>query len=117
MSRLLKVFLLVALLSAFAAPAWCQTAVPPPVLQEVALPTPVPPGVAPAWAPVPTAPKIFYAPNIPGDLFLLHKKYYYYSGGFWYRSKHLRGPYRPVQKLPKALYRVDRRFFKTPPPW
>lgn len=116
MSRLIKILLITTLLAAFVAPAWCQPAVPPPP-QELALPAPVPPGVAPAWTPVPTSPRVFYAANIPGDLFLLHQKYYYYSRGLWYRSKHLPGPYRPVRQLPKALYRVDRRFFKTPPPW
>jgi hypothetical protein len=50
-------------------------------------------------------------------MFRLHKKYYYYSGGSWYRSKHPAGPWRLVRKPPKALYRVDRTFFKTPPPW
>lgn len=115
-SRPLKLLLVLALLTALAAPAWSQMA-PPSPLPGVALPPPVPPGVAPAWAVVPTSPKVFYAPNIPGDIFLLHKKYYYYNGGYWYRSKHLRGPWHPARKLPSALRRVDRSFFKTPPPW
>jgi hypothetical protein len=66
---------------------------------------------------VPTSPKVLYAPNIPGDVFRVQKKYYYYSGGYWYRGKHLHGPWRPVNKLPKALYRVQPAYFKTPPPW
>ena len=115
MPRLVKVLLLATLLVACVAPAWSQMASPPP--PGVALPPPVPPGVVPAWAAVPTSPKVFYAPNIPSDLFLLHKRYYYYYGGGWYQSKHLMGPWRPVRKAKPALYRVNRSFFKTPPPW
>ncbi len=110
MSRLLHSLLLVVLLTAGAAPAWSQAYVP--------LPLPVPPGVAPAWAPVPTSPQVFYAQNIPVDLFLLHKKYYYYYGGYWYQSKYLEGPWGLVQKkLPPAIMRINRAYFKTPPPW
>ena len=116
MSRGLKLLLVAALLTACVAPAWSQMAPPPPP-PGVALPPPVPPGVAPAWAVVPTSPKVFYAPNLPADLFLLHKRYYYYYGGAWYQSKHLTGPWHPVRKLHPALYRVNRSFFKTPPPW
>jgi len=115
LSRPRQIFLALALLTAFTAPAWPQMAPPPPT--GLTAPLPIPPGVVPAWAPVPTSPKVFYAQNIPGDIFLLHKKYYYYNGGYWYRSKHLMGPWHPVRKLPKAIYRVDRSFFKTPPPW
>jgi hypothetical protein len=116
LSRPLKLLLVAALLTAGVAPAWSQMA-PPPAPPGVALPPPVPPGVAPAWAVVPTSPKVFYAPNIPADLFLLHKKYYYYYAGAWYQSKHLLGPWRPVRRPHKDLYRVNRSFFKTPPPW
>ena len=107
MWRWLKVLLVITLLAAGVAPAWSQAG----------LPQPAPPGVAPAWTVVPSSPRVLYAPNIPGDLFLRHKKYYYYAGGFWYRGKHLTGPWRPVRKLPKDIYRIDRSFFKTPPPW
>ena len=115
-SRPLKLLLVLALLTACVAPAWSKMAPPPPP-PGVALPPPVPPGIAPAWAVVPTSPKVFNAPNIPSDLFLLHKRYYYYYGGAWYQSKHLMGPWRPVRKPQPALYRVNRYFFKTPPPW
>lgn len=116
MSRVLKLLLVAVLLTACVAPAWAQMAPPPPP-PGVALPPPVPPGLAPAWAVVPSSPKVFYAPNIPSDLFLLHKRYYYYYGGAWYQSKHLMGPWRPVRKPHPALYRVNRSFFKTPSPW
>jgi hypothetical protein len=118
MSRWLQVLLVMIFLAAAAAPAGAQMpAPPPPGPPGVTLPSPAPPGVAPAWAVVPTSPRVLYAQNIPGDLFRLHNRYYYYSNGAWYRGKHLHGPWRPVRKLPKAIYRVDRSFFKTPPPW
>ena len=69
-SRPLKLLPVLALFTAFVAPVWPQMALPPPV----------PPGVAPAWTRVPTSPQVFYAPNVPADLFLLHKRYYYYYG-------------------------------------
>jgi hypothetical protein len=116
MSRLLKGLLLVLLLSSLVVPAWSQM-VPPPPPQGVVLPPPAPPGVTPAWTPVPTSPKVFYAPNVPGDLFFLNKRHYYYYGGVWYQSKHLQGPWHPVRKPHQALYRMDRTYFKTPPPW
>jgi hypothetical protein len=118
MSRGLKVLLWLTLLAACAAPAWPQAVVPGPPPVMVAPPPPIPPGVAPAWIPVPGSHKVFYAPNLPGDLFLLHKRHYYYYGGVWYQSKNPMGPWGPVQKkLPPALYRVNRSYFKTPPPW
>lgn len=116
MARLSALLLLLFLLSAGAAPGLSQPA-PPPGPPGVALPAPAPPGLAPAWTPVPTSPRVLYAPNLPGDVFRLHKKYYYYSGGYWYRSKYLQGPWRPLRKLPKPLLRVNRAYFKTPPPW
>ena len=116
MSRILKLLLVAILLTACVAPAWSQLAPPPPP-PGVELPPPVPPGVAPAWAQVPTAPRVLYAPNATGDLFRCKNRYYYYSGGAWYRGKHLAGPWRPVRKLPKALYQVNRTYFKAPAPW
>jgi hypothetical protein len=99
--------LVMLLLISLAAPAWPQVVVAPPA----------PPGVVPAWTVVPTSPRCLYAPNLPGDVFRCKNKYYYYSGGYWYRSKHLAGPWRPVRKLPKPIYRVDRSYFKTAPAW
>jgi hypothetical protein len=105
---ILKGLLVLGLLVALAAPAWSQAAPPPPW---------APGGAAPAWTVVPASPKVLYAPNVPGDVFRLKHRYFYYSGGYWYRSKHLMGPWRPVRKLPKAILRVDRSCFKSSPPW
>ena len=110
MPRLAKMLTAIILITAFAAPAWAQVAVP-------AMPPPMAPGVAPAWTAVPASPKVLYAPNVPGDMFRLHRQYYYYHHGHWYRSKHLTGPWHPVRKLPKAILRVNRSCFKSPPPW
>ena len=98
MSRLFKILLVLTILLACTAPAWSQMYAPAPPGAAVALPLPLPPGVVPAWTPVPTSPQVFYAPNIPVDLFLLHKKYYYYYGGYWYQSKYPEGPWGLVQK-------------------
>ncbi|MCL4500515.1 MAG: hypothetical protein M1438_01505 [Deltaproteobacteria bacterium] len=116
MPRPLKILLAMVLLISCVAPAWPQMAPPPPP-GVAPLPPPVPPGVAPAWVVAPTSPKVFYAPNLPSDLFLLHKRYYYYYAGAWYQSKHLLGPWHPVRKPHPALYRIDRSLFKTPPAW
>jgi hypothetical protein len=104
----LRGLLVLTLLTALVAPARAQAVAPPP---------PVAPGVAPVWTVVPTSPKVLYAPNVQGDVFRLHHKYYYFYGGYWYRGKHLLGPWRPVRKLPKAILMVDRSCFKSPPPW
>ncbi|MFA5111790.1 MAG: hypothetical protein WC443_10325 [Desulfobaccales bacterium] len=79
---------------------------------KVPLPPPLPPGVAPVWTPVPTSPGVLYAPNIPGNVFRVHKKYYYYYGGYWYQGKRLLGPWKPVRKVPGGLMTVPRGYFK-----
>jgi len=118
--------LVAALITALAAPAWSQMAPPPPrvappspplATTEVSVPPPLPQGFAPAWTPVPAAPRVYYAPNAAMDVFRLKNQYYYYSNGVWYRGKYLRGPWHPVRKLPRALYRVNRTYFRTHSPW
>ncbi len=107
--KVLRAILAQLLVIVLAAPAWSQAPAPPP--------PPVAPGTVPAWTVVPSSPKVLYAPNEPGDIFRLHRHYFYYYGGYWYRSKHLQGPWHPVRKLPKAIQRVPRSSFKSPPPW
>jgi hypothetical protein len=108
-----RFLLAMVLLGALAVPAPAQVAVP--------LPPPPPPAVAPGlvpgWMAVPAAPGVWYAPNLGGDVFRCKGRYYYYHGGYWYQSKHLQGPWHPVRKVPKPLYRVHRSYFKSPPPW
>ena len=108
---LLRGLLALLLFAALVVPAWSQASVPVPQ------PPAAPGGPPPSWTVVPTAPKVMYAPNIPGDVFLHHKKFFYYSGGVWYQSKNFLGPWRPVKKVPKGIRMVDRSLFKSPPPW
>ena len=120
MLRGLKLMLLVLLLAAWGAPAvWAQLYPPPAPAPAVSYPPPpVPVNMAPAWAPAPGAPRIMYAPNIPGDVFRVGgRKYYYYYGGYWYRGKSPLGPWHVVRKVPKGLYRLSRSAFKGAPPW
>ncbi|MCK9377470.1 MAG: hypothetical protein M0P73_15120 [Syntrophobacterales bacterium] len=101
---LIKALAAIILIAALLTPAAADPKVP--------LPPPLPPGVAPVWTPVPPSPAVLYAPNIPGNVFRLHKKYYYYYGGYWYRGKRLLGPWKPVRKVPRALILVPRDYFK-----
>ncbi len=73
---LIQALAVVILIAALLTPAAANSKVP--------LPPPLSPGVAPVWTPVPPSPAVLYAPNIPGNVFRLHKKYYYYYGGYWY---------------------------------
>jgi len=108
MARFLKTLLTLALILALAAPVGAQVVVVPP---------PLPPGPPPQFVPVPGYPVVLYAPKAPGDLFRHKHKYYYYYGGNWYRGKGVHGPWKPVRKIPRALYKVQRSYFKAPPPW
>ncbi len=108
MLRWLKVLLVLVLMLPVGAPVWAQPYPPPPV----------PGDVAPAWAPAPGAPKVMYAPNVPGDVFRVGRhQYYYYYGGNWYRGKSPLGPWHPARKVPKSLYRLSGSAFKGAPPW
>jgi hypothetical protein len=77
--------------------------------------TPVPPQVTPQWTPVPEAPQVSYAPNIPTDVFRYKGKYYFYWAGIWYRSKKVKGPYDRLKNLPEIFGQVDARYYKTAP--
>ena len=108
MPRSLKILLMLTLILALAVPAWASVQVLPPAL---------PPGQVPHWTPVPGARVVLYAPNVSGDLFRHKRHVYYYYGGNWYRSKGAYGPWKPVRKIPKAILKIQRPYFKTPPPW
>ncbi len=103
MSRFLKILLVLTLICSSVGPAWPQ---------PVTLPPPLPPNVAPQWAPAPGSPAVAFAPNIPGNLFRLHRKYFFYYEGQWYRGKTPLGPWFPVRKVPKALLRLHPAAFK-----
>ncbi len=81
---------------------------------------PVPPEVVPRWVPVPGSPQVYYAPNLPTDVFRYRGQYYFLWENVWYVSKSVKGPWRRTRE-PAALARLDPSFFKitrvpgTPP--
>ncbi len=67
---------------------------------------PVPPEVIPQWTPVPGSPQVYYAPNVPTDVFRYQRRYYFLWEGIWYVSKSVKGPWHRV-RVPVALQRLD----------
>jgi hypothetical protein len=74
---------------------------------------PVPPHVNPQWTPVEGAPGVYYAPNVPTDLFRYRGKYYFYWNGYLYVGKRPQGPWKSVKNIPDFFYKIDPRYFKT----
>jgi hypothetical protein len=74
---------------------------------------PVPPGVKPQWAQVPGAPQVFWAPNLPTDVFRYRSKYYFFWAGYFYQGPAPEGPWKAVEKVPEVFYKVDPAYFKT----
>jgi hypothetical protein len=74
---------------------------------------PVPPNVRPQWVQVQNAPGVYYAPNIPTDLYRYRGKYYLYWNGYLYRAKNIKGPYSQVHQIPAFFYRIGPSYFKT----
>ncbi len=83
---------------------------------------PVPPRVKPQWTTVPNVPGVYYAPNLPTDVFRHGSKYYFYWEGYLYRGNKVRGPWKSVSKIPDWVPQIDPALFKTakkegaPPP-
>jgi len=77
---------------------------------------PVPPQVRPQWTPVPNAPGVYYAPNLPTDVFRHGGKYYFYWQGYLYRGSKPRGPWKSVTKIPVWFSEIDPSLFKTAGP-
>jgi len=76
---------------------------------------PVPPNVVAQWTPMPDLPQVFYAPNIPTDVFRYRGRYYFYWAGTWYQSKKIKGPWTLAQQPPSILSRIQTTYFKTLP--
>jgi hypothetical protein len=74
---------------------------------------PVPPHVTPRWTPVPAAPGVAYAPNLPTDVFRYRGRYYFYWEGYWYRAAKVRGPYDWVKQAPAFTFQIPPGYFKT----
>ena len=77
---------------------------------------PVPPHVKPKWTPVPNVPGVFFAPNLPTDVFRRGGKYYFYWQGYLYRGSKPRGPWKSVTKVPAWFSEIDPSLFKTAAP-
>ena len=74
---------------------------------------PIPPHVKPQWTTVPGAPQVYYAPNIPTDVFRYRGKYYFFWEGYLYRGNRPTGPWKDVKDVPAWFYQIDPAYFKT----
>ena len=74
---------------------------------------PVPAGVKPQWTRVPGAPQVFWAPNLPTDVFRYSGKYYFFWANYFYRGSAPEGPWKLAVKVPKVFYKVAPAYFKT----
>jgi hypothetical protein len=74
---------------------------------------PVPPDVTPEWTRVPGMPQVFWAPNLPTDVFRYRGKYYFFWENYFYRGSAPEGPWKAVVKVPEVFYQVDPAYFKT----
>ncbi len=74
---------------------------------------PIPPHVKPQWTPVPNVSGVFYAPNLPTDVFRRGGKYYFYWQGYLYRGSKPKGPWKSVTKIPAWFSEIDPSLFKT----
>lgn len=74
---------------------------------------PLPPHIFPKWTPVPGAPQVYYAPNVPTDVFRYRGRFYFYWEGFLYESRTPKGPWKSVAQPPAFFYNIDPGLFKT----
>ena len=84
----------------------------PALAQEIRI-NPVPPHVKPQWTPVPGAPQVYYAPNLPTDVFRYRGKYYFFWAGYLYQGKKPSGPWKTVKEVPAFFQEIDAAYFKT----
>ena len=74
---------------------------------------PVPPGVNPQWTQVPGPPQVYWAPNLPTDVFRYRGKYYFFWVNYFYQGSAPEGPWKAVVKVPEVFYQIDPAYFKT----
>ncbi len=103
MPRLAKLLVLLLLGAALAAP---------PAQAQIRI-EPIPPHVKPQWTQVPNTPGVYYAPNIPTDVFRYRGQYYFFWEGYLYRGSKARGPWKNVTNVPGWFYQIDPSYFKT----
>lgn len=84
----------------------------PAAAQDIRI-NPVPPKVKPQWTPVPNVPNVYYAPNVPTDIFRRGTKYYFFWEGYLYQSSKTKGPWKTVTKPPVWFGEIDPALFKT----
>jgi len=84
----------------------------PALAQDIRI-NPVPPHVKPQWTPVPGTPQVYYAPNLPTDLFRYRGKYYFFWAGYLYQGKKPSGPWKTVKEVPAFFHEIDAAYFKT----
>jgi hypothetical protein len=87
----------------------------PALAQDIRI-NPVPPNVKPEWTPVPGAPQVYYAPNLPTDVFRYRGKYYFYWADYFYVGKKPSGPWKSVKEVPEIFQQIDQAYFKTAKP-
>ncbi len=85
---------------------------PPTWAQDIRI-NPVPPQVKPQWVPVPGDSQVYYAPNLPTDVFRYRGKYFFYWNGYLYQSKSPKGPWKYLSQVPAFFYKIDPAYFKT----
>jgi hypothetical protein len=49
---------------------------------------------------------IYYAPDVPDDVFYYESSWYWYTNGAWYISASYGGPWRAVASVPSSFYRI-----------
>ncbi len=76
---------------------------------------PIPPHIKPQWTAVPNAAGVYWAPNIPTDVFRHGTKYYLYWEGYLYQGSKPKGPWKSVTKVPGWFSEIDPSYFKTAP--
>jgi hypothetical protein len=74
---------------------------------------PIPPQVQPQWTPVPNAPGVDWAPNLPTDVFRHGTKYYFYWEGHLFKGSEPSGPWKFVGEPPGWFSQIDPGYFKT----
>ncbi len=74
---------------------------------------PMPPHLKPNWTEVPNAAGVFWAPNLPTDVFRHGTKYYFFWEGYLYQGSKPSGPWKSVTKVPAWFSTIDPSYFKT----
>jgi hypothetical protein len=74
---------------------------------------PVPPQVRPQWTPVPNAPGVYWAPNLPTDVFRHGTRYYFYWEGYLFQGTRPSGPWKIVSEPPGWFSEIDPIYFKA----